>query len=84
MHYTEVGKINLNVEYVNDILKFKITDTGTGIKESDYNKLIELEKSLKKENQKALSTKWRIDYRIIKAKVGRLIYIPCKTSLYSM
>ena len=39
--YTEVGKINLNVEYVNDILKFKITDTGTGIKESDYNKLFE-------------------------------------------
>ena len=51
--YTEVGKINLNVEYVNDILKFKITDTGTGIKESDYNKLFEkfsrLEDALKNE-----------------------------------
>ena len=43
--YTEVGKINLTVnklvrgDYVT--LKFKISDTGFGIKEEDYSKLFE-------------------------------------------
>ena len=41
--YTEVGKItvNLSKEMQNNgiILKFKISDTGIGIKEEDYNKL---------------------------------------------
>ena len=39
--YTEVGKIGLNIEYIDNTLKFKISDTGTGIKENDYNKLFE-------------------------------------------
>lgn len=51
--YTEVGKINLNIEYIEETLKFKISDTGTGIKESDYNKLFEkfsrLEDAIKNE-----------------------------------
>jgi len=41
--YTEVGKITLRCSYKIDnkksMLCFKITDTGTGIKEEDYNKL---------------------------------------------
>lgn len=51
--YTEVGKITLNIEYIDNTLKFKISDTGTGIKESDYNKLFEkfsrLEDAIKNE-----------------------------------
>lgn len=51
--YTEVGKITLNVEYIDNKLKFKVSDTGTGIKESDYNKLFEkfsrLEDAIKNE-----------------------------------
>lgn len=51
--YTEVGKITLIVEYINNTLKFKVSDTGTGIKESDYNKLFEkfsrLEDAIKNE-----------------------------------
>ena len=43
--YTEVGKIVLKIEYIEDNkiskLKFKISDTGIGIKESDYEKLFE-------------------------------------------
>lgn len=51
--YTEVGKISLNIEYIEETLKFKISDTGTGIKENDYNKLFEkfsrLEDAIKNE-----------------------------------
>ncbi len=43
--YTTVGKVTLNVncEYKNDIsiIRFKVTDTGEGIKEEDYNKIFE-------------------------------------------
>ena len=43
--YTEVGKIKLSInkeEYKDSVLlKFKISDTGYGIKKEDYNKLFE-------------------------------------------
>lgn len=55
--YTEVGKITLRCSYKidnrNSLLCFKLSDTGTGIKEEDYNKLFEkfsrLEDAVKKE-----------------------------------